>query len=58
MCTLITHDLDAVEAALMQANVVITKIEANSIPPFVGSRGIFCLGRAGERVEFIEVKKA
>ena len=58
MCTLITHDLDAVEAALMQANVRIAKFEANSIPPFMGSRGIFCLGYAGERVEFVEVKNA
>ncbi len=57
ICTLTARNLDAVKAALRKANAQFTEIEANSIPPFVGSRGIFCLGNAGERVEIVEVKK-
>jgi hypothetical protein len=58
MCTLTTHDLDAVKAAFTKAAVKFAEIDSNSCPPFNGSRAIFCLGRAGERVEVVEVRKA
>jgi|GEM_PF-1033564 len=58
MSTLITHNLDAVKAAFTAANVDFTEIESNSTAPFMGSRAIFCLGHAGERVEIVEVKTA
>ncbi len=58
MCTLTTHNISAVKAALIKADVSYTEIVSNSIPPFKGSKAIFCLGHAGERVEFVEVKKA
>lgn len=58
MCTLTTHNLNAVKAAFEQANVKFTEIKSNSCPPFKGSRAIFGVGLAGERLEVVEVKKA
>ena len=58
MCTLTTHDLDAVKMAFRKADVKFAEVESNSCPPFNGSRAIFCLGRAGERVEVVEVRRA
>ena len=55
MCTFTSHDLDAVAGALKIAGVQITEIGSTSIPPFTGSRAIFCRGFSGERVEFVEV---
>ncbi|MEO7050046.1 MAG: hypothetical protein ABI128_00120 [Rhodanobacter sp.] len=57
ICTLTARNLDAVKAALRKADVQFAEIESNSIPPFIGSRGIFCLGKTGERVEIVEVEK-
>ena len=56
MCTFTTRDLDAVAGALQGAGVQITEIGSNSIPPFTGSRAIFCRGYSGERVEIVEVR--
>jgi hypothetical protein len=58
MSTLMTYNLEAVKSALTAINVDFTEIASNSIAPFMGSRAIFCLGRAGERLEIVEVKKA
>jgi catechol 2,3-dioxygenase-like lactoylglutathione lyase family enzyme len=55
MCTFTTHDLDTVAGALKGAGVEIAEISSNSIPPFMGSRAIFCRGYSGERVEIVEV---
>jgi hypothetical protein len=58
MCTLTTRNLDAVRSAFKGADVKFAEMESNSCPPFNGSRAIFCLGRAGERLEVVEVKNA
>jgi len=58
MCTLTTLNLDAVASALKGAGIQIVEIESNAIPPFEGSRAIFCRGPSGERVEFVEVQAA
>jgi hypothetical protein len=55
MCTFTTKDLDTVAGALKGAGVQFAEIDSNSIPPFKGSRAIFCRGHSGERVEFVEV---
>ena len=58
MCTMTTQNLDAVKAALTKARIKFAETASNACPPFQGSRAIFCLGRAGERIEVIEVAKA
>jgi hypothetical protein len=58
MCTLKTRDLNAVAGALKGAGVQAAMIESNAIPPFQGSRAIFCKGFSGERVEIVEVPAA
>ena len=56
MCTLTTRDLDAVKSALTRANMQFAEIDANACPPFYHARALSFLGRAGERVEIVEVK--
>jgi len=58
MCTLTTRDLDAVAVALKGVGIQVAEIESNSIPPYEGSRAIFCKGFGGERVEIVEVPAA
>jgi hypothetical protein len=58
MCTLITRNLDAVKSALTKANMKFAEIRSNSCPPFSGSRAIFCLGQAGERIEVVQSGRA
>lgn len=55
MCTFTTRDLDAVAGALKGTDLQFTGIGSTSVPPFLGSRAIFCRGYSGERVEFVEV---
>lgn len=56
MCTLTTRNLDAVKTMLTSARMPFAEIEANSCPPFPHARAVSFLGRAGERVEIVEVK--
>jgi hypothetical protein len=58
MCTLTTRALDPVKAALTKADVKFTEVTSNACPPFKGSRGLYLLGRGGERLEIMQVAGA
>jgi hypothetical protein len=58
ICTLTTRDLDAVKAALTQAQRPFTEVASNACPPFQGARGIYLLGLGGERLEIMQVAGA
>jgi hypothetical protein len=58
MCTFTTRDLGPVKTALTKASIRFAETASNACPPFKGSRAVCFVGRAGERIEIVEVKRA
>ncbi|MEP7311559.1 MAG: hypothetical protein ABI859_03165 [Pseudomonadota bacterium] len=58
ICTLTRSNLDAVKAALTQAQRPFTEVASNTCPPFQGARGVYLLGLGGERSEIMQVAVA
>lgn len=54
MCTLRVRSIELVAAALQEIDVPFRRLASNSVPPYVGTQALCCVGFSGEIIEFVE----